>query len=869
MNRKSHSCAFQNGFLLLLFCASSGYANAQPSAVQNAQMVYDDSSNSFVVSWDPPPETVTEYDLTYWNEKMDLSAVGGDAVYGYEVEKDYGMNVDVSDPFPPTTTQIVMPAGPDVYGWRAYASIRPKNTQGYGPAVTLQMEGSVQPPSAPSNLTYEIREDELVAYFSWDSLSTANIPDSLDVYYRVDYVSDSGVSGYKYYSSNFAALDITDDQYWDYSVSACVYEACGNAATIRAELTTRQVEIVESGFESGMPYDWATNGNYWRVRSGKTPSSLTGPGRAASGSSYVYFETSSPAGPGHMAILESPNFNPHNSRLYFSYHMYGSTMGTLYVEVYEDGWNTIWQRSGQQHGGYYSAWTDVEIDLSAYESDMKVRFRGVDGNGDRGDMALDDIRITAVVSTNGGLEEFDDSYAVRRGDIDGNGLLDLFLVREGEDGASANSFVISQTAVGSYSVVRPLTNAQTSLVANWPAASVKVGIVDVNMDARPDMILTGLSPVTGTSDQIVFASSIEGDSPGPVIEIDDEMRSFHHDVYNWMLNPDYYEENAEEVTETVTTRDYQYLGYNYSTYPAPFLCLSYDACGWLIADIDDPGGYGPDDPNVENVVHWWAWDYVTETITRLDYSGFNQNALAFSDAFGRALEQYAIEALSNEALTIESILEAIFQVEIMKKVLSQIGIILEQELGIPVGDRDDVRGFIILMTISETAEEITDVGDWRYLTTLEKITLANYNGLDIKNIDKVKVYKKGYFGGLATDYMAPNGHIYIPKNGQWSEDYALEPGIWIRGTFVHELHHVYQNRNRNCKLWNGCMAVKGITQRSYCYEFDVNRDFWSYPLEEEAEIVEDRYRLRQGDVAEKACNRGQAMLPEYEQLIPF
>lgn len=65
------------------------------------------------------------------------------------------------------------------------------------------------------------------------------------------------------------------------------------------------------------------------------------------------------------------------------------------------------------------------------------------------------------------------------------------------------------------------------------------------------------------------------------------------------------------------------------------------------------------------------------------------------------------------------------------------------------------------------------------------------------------------------------------------------------------------------------MVIKGIFQRNYCYEFDVNRNFWSYGLEQEAEIVEDRYRLRYGYDQEKSCNDGQAILPEYEQLIPF
>lgn len=387
---------FLQVFISLSVFTLSGYVNSQPSAVQNAQAVYDDATSSFVVTWDAPPEGVTEYYLTSSLERMNLNSVNGDnqELYGYEVEKDYELEYDIQDPFPPSVTQIVMSVGSDGYGYDGRAFIRPINNQGSGPTTSFDLGRTVDAPSPSSNLTYEIREDDLVAYFSWDAPSISYAPTSAELYYKVNYITDAGVSRTKYYSSDFAALDLTDNQYWDYSVSACIYETCSVPTSIRATPAIRELTKVENDFESdltGINGGWIANG--WTRKSGSTPTSLTGPQSADSGSFYAYLESSS-AQTGDAAILESTS-NGVFDRLYFSYHMYGSSMGSLYVDLFDDGsWFTVWQKTGQQHTSSTRAWSDVEIDLSPYDFGTRVRFRGVDGNGYRGDMAIDNVRIT-------------------------------------------------------------------------------------------------------------------------------------------------------------------------------------------------------------------------------------------------------------------------------------------------------------------------------------------------------------------------------------------------------------------------------------------------------------------------------------------
>ncbi|MGB2985870.1 MAG: agmatine deiminase family protein, partial [Phycisphaerae bacterium] len=136
----------------------------------------------------------------------------------------------------------------------------------------------------------------------------------------------------------------------------------------------------------------------WTRRSGSTPSSSTGPSSAHGGSYYVYTESSSPNYPNKTAILEGPCFDftvTGDEELTFWYHMYGTAMGTLYVEVSDDcvAWTTVWSLSGNQG----NAWYEANVDLSAYSGTTTViRIRGVTGSSYRSDMAVDDISVTAT-----------------------------------------------------------------------------------------------------------------------------------------------------------------------------------------------------------------------------------------------------------------------------------------------------------------------------------------------------------------------------------------------------------------------------------------------------------------------------------------
>ncbi len=157
-------------------------------------------------------------------------------------------------------------------------------------------------------------------------------------------------------------------------------------------------EDYEAGFG-----DWSNVGGDnidWTRNSGGTPSNGTGPsGDHTTGSGwYMYIESSSPNYPTMSAILEGPCVDLTSSStasLSFWYHMLGSDVGTLYMEVSDDcsAWTTEWSLSGTQG----SAWQQATVDLSAWSgSIVTIRFRGVTGASWQGDICIDDLQLDAT-----------------------------------------------------------------------------------------------------------------------------------------------------------------------------------------------------------------------------------------------------------------------------------------------------------------------------------------------------------------------------------------------------------------------------------------------------------------------------------------
>jgi hypothetical protein len=162
-------------------------------------------------------------------------------------------------------------------------------------------------------------------------------------------------------------------------------------------------ESFETGSQLGPWGAWTrgprTSDPRWKRDNLTTSSSSTGPSGAYSGSYYIYLECSGGTTGDTDYATAAFNFSSLTiPTMSFYYHMYGSTMGTLAVEVSPDNganWIELWSISGQQHTGYTAPWTLKTISLCPFAglSTVKIRFKGVRGTSFYGDMAVDLVQV--------------------------------------------------------------------------------------------------------------------------------------------------------------------------------------------------------------------------------------------------------------------------------------------------------------------------------------------------------------------------------------------------------------------------------------------------------------------------------------------
>ena len=143
----------------------------------------------------------------------------------------------------------------------------------------------------------------------------------------------------------------------------------------------------------------ASSGNYtWKIASyGTTPSTGTGPSQANSGSTFFFTEASN-GYTGAVAELLTPIIDISSltvPQLSFYYHMYGSNMGSLHVDVLNNGnWtNDVIIIDGQQQTSGTSPWMEQALVLNAFTGNIQIRFRGIRGANYESDIAIDDIKV--------------------------------------------------------------------------------------------------------------------------------------------------------------------------------------------------------------------------------------------------------------------------------------------------------------------------------------------------------------------------------------------------------------------------------------------------------------------------------------------
>ena len=161
------------------------------------------------------------------------------------------------------------------------------------------------------------------------------------------------------------------------------------------------VEAIPATTSLGTVNCWtnsATAAFNWNVSSTGTPSSNTGALVANSGTNFFYTEASS-AGIADEATLVTPDIDVTGltlPMLTFNYHMVGAQMGTLNVEISDDGgatWSTVTTITGAQQANQADGFLLSESTLTGYTGIINIRFRAVSAGSFEGDISLDDIGV--------------------------------------------------------------------------------------------------------------------------------------------------------------------------------------------------------------------------------------------------------------------------------------------------------------------------------------------------------------------------------------------------------------------------------------------------------------------------------------------
>ncbi len=109
--------------------------------------------------------------------------------------------------------------------------------------------------------------------------------------------------------------------------------------------------------------------------------------------------------------------------------------------------------------------------------------------------------------------------------------------------------------------------------------------------------------------------------------------------------------------------------------------------------------------------------------------------------------------------------------------------------------------------------------------------------------DRVRIVRrKWWFFQPKGVVMAPTGNIHFhPGSDLYRDDFATAD-ISLQGLFVHEMTHVMQSHQQG-RFYLPLMRHPFCR---YAFELKAGKRFWSYGLEQQAEIMRHIFLLRQG-----------------------
>jgi hypothetical protein len=227
----------------------------------------------------------------------------------------------------------------------------------------------------------------------------------------------SSFSGVPVYDSESVTVGLSSPLIQDTTYEVWVRALCGSSksdwvgpiqfttlCSVKLAPYLYGVEDAISTTESLIEKCWASIpfnssvGYRWNVNSiSTTPTTLTGPSEPYEGLRYFYVESSNGSA-GAVAELYTPvvDMSGLTSRsLQFYYHMFGSSMGELHVDIFNgNSWvNDVDIIVGQQQVSNADLWKLKIIDLTTFTGTIQARFRAVKGSGGNGDISIDNINF--------------------------------------------------------------------------------------------------------------------------------------------------------------------------------------------------------------------------------------------------------------------------------------------------------------------------------------------------------------------------------------------------------------------------------------------------------------------------------------------
>ncbi|MEJ2418805.1 MAG: VCBS repeat-containing protein [Exilibacterium sp.] len=369
--------------------------------------------------------------------------------------------------------------------------------------------------------------------------------------------------------------------------------------------------------------------------------------------------------------------------------------------------------------------------------------------------------ICIAVFSNGLLAlGFDERYKAYSGDLDADGDTDLYIRREPEVillhgdivtpivlPGYVEDFVMQSNGDGSFTQLSKsaLTSAQQSALENWVESASRLLLGDYNADGVVDVFIDLANEYLNYDDMILYAASSSGQVPQAYKRVDGEFKNFSEQLFNWLVNSNYFDENAVPVYDQQTVVDSLYVP---------------EYCG--TASESEMAALPPvtrrvrsSEPDLVEEIAWLlgnclaAWglnynvhyDYVeyqwTETVQiGLDYSGFNQDAYILSTVLETVQVLGEIVSGSAGAQDIEVILERVLGSEYMGGVLTLPGTRTADEIDLDSGNLDSYR--------------------WSKLWTLLNYLIVTERSVDVHKASQCQFENQG--AKLVIFSLAPEEH---------------------------------------------------------------------------------------------------------------